>query len=171
MRAAIVVSADGLPMAASPGVSDALADQLSAATSGLVSLARGTAQLLGSGPVAQTIVEMADGYLFVTRIGDGAALAMHADRQCDIGKVGYEMTMLAAPGRARVTPAARAGRRPVTPAASRTLAAPGPRATAGWCRCTPSPAAAPARPAATCRSSPWSPRPGARRATCRRSTA
>ncbi len=37
---------DGLPLAASAGVDDALADQLAAAASGLVSLARATAQLL-----------------------------------------------------------------------------------------------------------------------------
>jgi predicted regulator of Ras-like GTPase activity (Roadblock/LC7/MglB family) len=109
LLATIVVSADGLLVATSPGVSDALADQLAAATSGLVSLARGAAQLLGSGPVAQTIVEMADGYLFVTAIGDGAALATHADRRCDIGMVGYEMTLLAARVGHALTPAARAG--------------------------------------------------------------
>ena len=75
-------------MAYSPGTSDTLADQLSAATAGLVSLSRGTAALLGSGPVTQTILEMVDGYLFVTAIGDGAALAVHSDRHCDIGMVG-----------------------------------------------------------------------------------
>lgn len=107
--AAIVVSADGLPMAASPGVTDALAAQLSAATSGLVSLVRGTAVVLGAGPVTQTIVEMTDSYLFVTAIAEGAALATHAARACDIGLVGYEMTLLATRVGHAVTPAARAG--------------------------------------------------------------
>ncbi|HWM59876.1 MAG TPA: roadblock/LC7 domain-containing protein [Pseudonocardia sp.] len=106
--AAIVVSADGLPMAYSPGTSHTLADQLSAATAGLVSLSRGTAALLGSGPVTQTILEMAGGYLFVTAIGDGAALAVHSDRHCDIGMVGYEMTLLADRVGHAVSPAARA---------------------------------------------------------------
>jgi uncharacterized protein len=95
VRAAVVVSVDGMPIAVSPGVSDALGDQLAAATCGLLSLARGTAQLLGSAPVTQTIIEMAQGYLFVTAVAEGAALATHADRACDIGLVGYEMTMLA----------------------------------------------------------------------------
>ncbi len=92
---AVVVSSDGLRLATSPGMSDDLGDQLSAASSGLVSLARGTAHLLGAGPVTQTILEMAGGYLFVTAISRGATLAVHTDRRCDIGMVGYEMTMLA----------------------------------------------------------------------------
>jgi predicted regulator of Ras-like GTPase activity (Roadblock/LC7/MglB family) len=96
VRNALVVSADGLKLATSPNVDAALADQLSAAASGLVSLARGTAMLLQAGPVSQTILEMEGGYLFVTAISQGATLAVHAERSCDIGMVGYEMTMLAA---------------------------------------------------------------------------
>jgi uncharacterized protein len=92
---ALVVSGDGLKLATSPGMSRELADQLAAASSGLISLARGTAHLLAAGSVAQTILEMDSGYLFITAIGDGAALTVHADRQCDIGMIGYEMTMLA----------------------------------------------------------------------------
>ncbi len=105
--AAVVVSADGLKLACSPGVSDTLGDQLAAATSGLVSLSRGTAQLLGAGPVTQTILELAEGYLFVTAISAGAALAVHTDRRCDIGMVGYEMTMLANRVGHALTPVAR----------------------------------------------------------------
>lgn len=92
---AVVVSGDGLRLATSPGMGDNLGDQLSAAASGLVSLARGTSRLLGAGPVMQTILEMGEGYLFVTSISTDATLAVHTDRQCDIGMIGYEMTMLA----------------------------------------------------------------------------
>jgi predicted regulator of Ras-like GTPase activity (Roadblock/LC7/MglB family) len=104
---AVVVSTDGLRMAASPDVSEALGDQLSAAASGLASLARGTAQLLGAGQVAQTILEMAGGYFFVSVIGQGASLAVFADTTCDIGLVGYEMTLLASRVGHALTPAAR----------------------------------------------------------------
>lgn len=104
---AVAVSGDGLQMAASPGVPDALGDQLSAAASGLVSLGRGTAQLLGTGPVTQTILEMARGYLFVTTISQAATLAVHTNRQCDLGMVGYEMTMLASRVGHALTPAVR----------------------------------------------------------------
>jgi uncharacterized protein len=95
VRSALLVSTDGLKLAASPGLDPELCDQLSAASSGLVSLARGAAGLLGTGPVGQTILEMERGYLFVTAVGEGAMLAVHADRHCDMGSVGYEMTMLA----------------------------------------------------------------------------
>lgn len=93
--AAVVVSVDGLPLAVSAGVGDQLSDQLSAAASGLVSLARATAQLLGSGALTQTILEMTEGYLFVTSISRGATVAVHASRQADLGLVGYELTLLA----------------------------------------------------------------------------
>lgn len=93
--AAVVVSVDGLPLAVSSGVADALANQISAAASGLVSLARATAHLLGSGSLTQTILEMTEGYLFVTSVSRGAIVAVHATRQCDLGLVGYEMTLLA----------------------------------------------------------------------------
>ena len=71
-------------------------DQLAAAASGLLSLARGTAHLLAAGSLTQTILEMSKGYLFVSSVGPGAALAVYAESRCDIGLVGYEMTMLAA---------------------------------------------------------------------------
>jgi uncharacterized protein len=95
-RHAIVVSADGLRLAASQGIDEALGDQLSAVTSGLLSLAMGVASSFGAGPVRQTIIEMAGGYLFVTSISEGSMLAVFADRSCDMGMIGYEMTLLAA---------------------------------------------------------------------------
>jgi uncharacterized protein len=64
--------------------------------SGLLSLAQGAARAFGAEPVQQTIVEMAGGYLFVSSISEGAVLAVLADRYCDIGMIGYEMTLLAA---------------------------------------------------------------------------
>jgi uncharacterized protein len=91
----LVISGDGLRLAASREVSTALADGLSAAASGLVSLARGAADLLAAGPVSQTIVEMAGGYLFATSVSQGSILVVHTERHCDMGMVGYEMTMLA----------------------------------------------------------------------------
>ena len=107
--AAVVVSVDGLPLAVSPGVTDSLADQLSAAASGLVSLARATAGLLGSGGLTQTILEMTEGYLFVTSISRGATVAVHATRQADLGLVGYELTLLAERVGRALDPGIRAG--------------------------------------------------------------
>jgi hypothetical protein len=104
---ALVVSGDGLLLASSADVDAKLGDQLSAATSGLVSLSRGAAQLLTLAPVSQIIIEMTGGYLFATSISQDSTLAVVAQRQCDMGMVGYEMTMLASRVGHALTPAHR----------------------------------------------------------------
>lgn len=106
---ALVVSGDGLRVAGSRELDRALSDQLSAAASGLVSLSRGVTSLIGRGPMTQTIVEMAGGHLFVTPMSEGSTLAVVADVSCDLGMVGYEMTMLSAQVGHVLTPAERAG--------------------------------------------------------------
>ena len=70
---AIVVSADGLPMAFSQGFPTDRVDQLAAVTSGLTSLTQGAARIFEGGPVTQTIVEMKRGFLFVMSISDGSS--------------------------------------------------------------------------------------------------
>jgi predicted regulator of Ras-like GTPase activity (Roadblock/LC7/MglB family) len=95
VRHSLVVTRDGLRLAASDRIDIGLADQLAAISSGLVSLAQGAARAFAAEPVQQTIVEMAGGYLFVSSISEGAVLAVFADRYCDIGMIGYEMTLLA----------------------------------------------------------------------------
>ena len=52
------------------------ADTLAAVTSGLASLTAGAARHMGAGNVNQVIVEMDGGYLFVTSISEGSALAV-----------------------------------------------------------------------------------------------
>lgn len=91
---AVIVSADGLLLACSRGLPRDRAEQLSAVGSGLVSLARGAATCFEAGAVQETIVEMERGYLFLTSISDGSCLAVLAAPNCDIGLVGYEMTVL-----------------------------------------------------------------------------
>ena len=93
---ALVVSADGLKLAMSARVDEAYADQVAAVASGLASLTQGAARCFRAEPVSQTIVEMRGGYLFVTSIGDGSTLTVFARPDCDIGMIGYEMTLLAA---------------------------------------------------------------------------
>ncbi len=92
---ALVVSGDGMPLAVSQQVDEMLADRLSAAAAGLVSLARGTALLLRAEPVSQTIVEMAGGYLFATSVSQDSTLVVFTERDCDMGLVAHEMTLLA----------------------------------------------------------------------------
>ena len=101
---AIAVSADGLLLAASRDLPRDRADQLSAISSGLVSLTQGAARCFEGGAVLQTVVEMDNGFLFLMSISDGSSFAVLAARSCDVGQVGYEMALL-------VTASARRSRR------------------------------------------------------------
>jgi predicted regulator of Ras-like GTPase activity (Roadblock/LC7/MglB family) len=91
---AVVLSADGLLIAASTGLSREDADHLSAVAAGFQSLARGAGRHFGGGPVRQTIIEMESAFLFVTAAGHGACLAVLATAEADIGLIAYEMAML-----------------------------------------------------------------------------
>jgi predicted regulator of Ras-like GTPase activity (Roadblock/LC7/MglB family) len=91
---ALVVSVDGLKLAVSDRIDENAGDQLAAVASGLVSLTRGAARCFDAEPVVQTIVETAGGYFFVTSISEGSTLAVFATAECDIGMIGYEMTLL-----------------------------------------------------------------------------
>jgi predicted regulator of Ras-like GTPase activity (Roadblock/LC7/MglB family) len=94
VRQAVVLSADGLLMAASGGLSREDAEHLSAVAAGLHSLARGAGRRFGGGAIRQTIIEMETGFLFVTAGGSGACLAVLGDADADVGLVAYEMAML-----------------------------------------------------------------------------
>ena len=91
---AVLVSVDGLLIAASEHLPADRADQLAAVSSGLASLASGAAQLVDGGQVLQSVVEMANGYLLLMAVGDGSHLAALAAASCDIGQIGYEMAVL-----------------------------------------------------------------------------
>lgn len=101
----LVVSADGLLMAMSDELGREQGDQLAAIVSGLSSLTRGAARELGGGAVRQSIVEMDHLFLFTTAINDGSVLAVVADATCDVGMVGYEMTLLVSRAETTMTPA------------------------------------------------------------------
>ncbi|MGJ6125966.1 roadblock/LC7 domain-containing protein [Mycolicibacterium sp. Y3] len=107
---AVLVSADGLLMAASEHMPIERADQLAAVASGLASLSTGAAQLFEGGHVMQSIVEMENGYLLLMRVGDGSNLATLAARSGDIGQIGYEMAILVERVGTVVQSARRAGR-------------------------------------------------------------
>jgi len=91
---AVVLSTDGLLIAASRGLSREDAEHLSAVAAGFQSLARGAGRHFGGGAIRQTIVEMESAFLFVTAAGKGACLAVLAGQQADIGLIAYEMAML-----------------------------------------------------------------------------
>ncbi|MQY19114.1 roadblock/LC7 domain-containing protein [Nocardia macrotermitis] len=91
---AVLVSADGLLQATSPHLPSDRAEQLSAVTAGLASLSSGAAQLFEGGKVMQSVVDMQRGYLLVMSVGNGSHLAVLANKQHDIGRIGYEMALL-----------------------------------------------------------------------------
>jgi predicted regulator of Ras-like GTPase activity (Roadblock/LC7/MglB family) len=94
VRNAVILSADGLPLGRSPGLSEADADHLAALAAGAQSLARGTGQKFGCGDVTQTIIEMDTALLFITPAGGGTCLALLADGDADAGQIAYEMAVL-----------------------------------------------------------------------------
>jgi hypothetical protein len=104
-NSAVVVSSDGLVLALSERIPRDSADQLAAVASGLASLTEGAARCFDAGQVNQVIVEMQHGYLFVTTVSDGSALAVLCDPTCDIGLIGYEMSLLVARLGQLLTPA------------------------------------------------------------------
>jgi predicted regulator of Ras-like GTPase activity (Roadblock/LC7/MglB family) len=91
---AIVLSADGLLIGKSAGMSKDDSDQLSAIASSLVSLAKGVSKQFSRGPVLQNMIEMERGYLFVSAAGQGACLAVLAADSVDVEMIAYEMNRL-----------------------------------------------------------------------------
>ncbi|MEO3746317.1 roadblock/LC7 domain-containing protein [Plantactinospora sp. B5E13] len=91
---AVVLSADGLLMAASAGLDREAAEHMAAMAAGFQSLAKGASRHFRAGAVRQTVVEMEDAFLFVTAAGQGACLAVLSGSAADIGVIAYEMAML-----------------------------------------------------------------------------
>ena len=105
---AVVVSADGVPLALSEDIPIAYAEQLAAITSGLASLMQGAARIFEAGQPLQALVEMEGGLMLVKAISDGSSLAVLAAPECDTDLVSYEMTLLVEAVGEVLTPAARA---------------------------------------------------------------
>jgi predicted regulator of Ras-like GTPase activity (Roadblock/LC7/MglB family) len=106
---AVVVSADGVPLAVSNAIPPDRAGQLCAITSGLAGLTDGAARMFEGGWVIQSLVEMERGVMIVKAISGGASLAVLAAPECDMELVAYEMTLLVEAVGDVLTPAARTG--------------------------------------------------------------
>jgi predicted regulator of Ras-like GTPase activity (Roadblock/LC7/MglB family) len=91
---AVAVSSDGLLMAMSSSLERAGAEQLAAIIAGMTSLAESTARCFALGRLDQVIVAMDEGYFFVSSVSDGSCLGVLSEKRCDVGAVGYQMTML-----------------------------------------------------------------------------
>lgn len=94
VRFAQTVSADGMHLAASEGSDSARHDTFAAIASGLASLTDSSVNLFGLGEMQRQIIEASDGWILLCRVSSTASLGVVADRQSDLGLVGYEMTRL-----------------------------------------------------------------------------
>lgn len=94
VRSAIVLSTDGLPLAASAELDRESGEHMAAVASGLHGLAKGASRHFDTGPVRQTMIEFDRGFLFVMAAGGGAGLAVLSAGDADVGLVAYEMTRL-----------------------------------------------------------------------------
>ena len=91
---ALVVSADGVPLAASDRLPPVHLRQLAAITSGLIGLAIGVATIADGGEITQALVVMERGTLVIMAIDASATLAVLAAATGDLELIAYEMTML-----------------------------------------------------------------------------
>ena len=91
---AVILSRDGLAVAASSSLSREDAEHLSALAAGVQSLARGAGEHFSLGEVRQTIIELEQAFLFVTAAGHGSCLAVMCPANADAGLIAYEMAML-----------------------------------------------------------------------------
>ncbi len=90
---AVVVSSDGLALAKSDEVDRETAERLAAVSSGMIGLAYGSAGRFGAGPVSNVIVEMQNGWLFVTGIRDGSLICCLTAKDIDMGAIAFEMSI------------------------------------------------------------------------------
>jgi predicted regulator of Ras-like GTPase activity (Roadblock/LC7/MglB family) len=85
VQQALVLSRDGLVVAASQNMSREDSDHLSALAAGVQSLARGAGRQFNGGEVRQTIIEMEYAFLFVTAAGQGTCLAVLTSAEANMG--------------------------------------------------------------------------------------
>ena len=93
-RRAVILSRDGLLIAASKDLSREDGEHLSAVAAAVQSLAAGTGDRFAAGRVRQTIIELEQGLIFLIAAGEGSCLAALCPAQADAGTVAYEMAML-----------------------------------------------------------------------------
>jgi predicted regulator of Ras-like GTPase activity (Roadblock/LC7/MglB family) len=94
VQQAVILSSDGLVVAASRGLAREDGEHLSALAAGVQSLARGTGRHFHGGEVRQTIVEMEHAFLFIITAGKGTCLAVLTSADPNVGVIAYEMAML-----------------------------------------------------------------------------
>lgn len=113
---ALILSADGLPLAGSSSVSNDEGEQLAAISSGVLSLAHNSAALFNKGSCEQIIIRLSKGYFLFMGIGTGAGLAVLTSSEAQMRVVAYEMTQFVENTGHALTPEVRADLRRVVTA-------------------------------------------------------
>jgi len=93
-RRSVILSRDGLVVAASSELPRDDAERLAALAAGMQSLAAGAGQHFDAGDVRQTIIELQNALLFITAASNGSCLAVLCPADADAGVVAYEMARL-----------------------------------------------------------------------------
>jgi uncharacterized protein len=91
---ALVVSSDGVPLAASDRMPPDQLEQLSVITCGLIGLAGAVDQVFDGDGFIQALVAMERGTLVIMAIDDGSSLAVFTTAAADLDQVAYDMTIL-----------------------------------------------------------------------------
>ncbi|GGM00231.1 MULTISPECIES: roadblock/LC7 domain-containing protein [Micromonospora] len=91
---ALLITSDGLLLAASQGTARNLGERLAASTSGLLSLAQDGGNVLGVGRPEALTVRYPGGHLVCMRAGDAACLMIAASPAADLGVIANEMLRL-----------------------------------------------------------------------------
>jgi predicted regulator of Ras-like GTPase activity (Roadblock/LC7/MglB family) len=91
---ALVLTRDGLAVAASSKLTREDAERLAAIAAAFHSLARGAVRQLGGEEIRQVIVEMDARFFFTSAAGEGSCLAVISSADADVGLVAYEMAMV-----------------------------------------------------------------------------
>jgi predicted regulator of Ras-like GTPase activity (Roadblock/LC7/MglB family) len=91
---ALIVSADGLPLIASGGMSPDLADPLAAMTSGIISLGHNIASKVGESGCDQVMLKFPNGHFLFMSIGSLAGFAVLVADSANLGIVAHQMAQL-----------------------------------------------------------------------------
>jgi predicted regulator of Ras-like GTPase activity (Roadblock/LC7/MglB family) len=92
---AVVLSPDGLPLAASRGVTEELAEQVSSVAAGLQALGLAVSRQSATGTVRQIIIQMWQAFLFIATTRGGAILTVRFAAGAEVADIAYEVALFA----------------------------------------------------------------------------
>jgi uncharacterized protein len=95
VTSAIVLSTDGMKLAASISLQTDQADRFAATASAVHSLSSAVGREFGFEGFQQSILRYGNGHVIVTALGESAALAVITMPDAKLGQVSYEMSLFA----------------------------------------------------------------------------